>query len=56
MIEDEIVPRVRDLFNDEVVKIRANAYKTMISIAEFTFGIDAIINSNIIPVLVDKLI
>ena len=55
LIEDEIIPKIRDLFNDSVVKIRANAYNAMISIAEFTFGIDSVISFNIIPVLVDKL-
>ena len=56
LIEDEIIPRVKDLFNDEVVQIRANAYKTLINVAEFTFGIDSIINFNIVPVLIDKLV
>ena len=55
MIDFDIVPKIRDLFNDSVVKIRANAYNAMISIAEFTFGIDSVISFNIIPVLVDKL-
>lgn len=40
LIADEHIPRIRELFNDEVVQIRANAYKAMIAIAEFTFGID----------------
>ena len=47
---------MKDLFNDEVVDIRANAYNVLINIAEYTFGIDAIINFNIIPVLVEKLV
>jgi HEAT repeat protein len=55
LIEDEIIPKIRDLFNDHIVKIRANAYNAMISIAEYTFGIDSVISFNIIPVLVDKL-
>lgn len=48
LIADEHIPRIRELFNDEVVQIRANAYKAMIAIAEFTFGIDQIINFNIV--------
>lgn len=58
LIEDEIeiVPKIRLLFNDSVIQIRANAYLAMINIAEFTYGIDQIINYNIIPVLVDKLV
>jgi len=56
LIEEEIVPKIRMLFNDKVVKIRANAYNSIINIAEFTYGIDQVINYNIIPVLVDKLV
>lgn len=56
LVEDEIVPKIRNLFNDSVVAIRANAYKAMIKIAEFTYGVDSIIAFNIIPVLVDKLV
>lgn len=48
LIAEEIIPKIRELFNDEVVQIRANAYKAMIAIAEFTFGIDQIINFNIV--------
>ena len=56
LVEDEIIPTVRNLFDDEIINIRANGYKIMINVAEFTYGIDAIINFNIIPVLVDKLV
>jgi len=56
LVEDEHVPKIRDLFNDQVVEIRANSYKAMIAIAEFTYGVDSIIGFNIIPILVDKLI
>lgn len=40
LIELEIIPLIKDLFNDEVIQIRANAYKAMIAVAEFTHGID----------------
>lgn len=56
LIEDDIIPKIRELFDDSVVQIRSNAYKAMINVAEFTFGIDSIINKNIIPVLIDKLV
>jgi len=56
LVDEEIVPRIKDLFNDEVVQIRANAYLAMIQVAEFTYGVDSIINFNIIPVLIEKLI
>ena len=52
LIRDEYVPKIRDLFDDKIVQIRANAYLAMINIAEFTFGIDSIIQCNIIPILV----
>ena len=44
------------MFNDEEVEIRANAYKAIINLAEFTHGVDQVINFNIIPVLIDKLV
>jgi hypothetical protein len=53
--ENEYISKIRDLFNDNVVAIRANAYNAMINIAEFTQGIDSIIQCNISPILVDKL-
>jgi len=56
LVEDEIIPKIRELFNDEEIQIRANSYLTMINIAEFTFGIDSIINFNIMPILIDKLV
>ena len=56
LIEDEIVPKIRELFNDQEVEIRANAYLAMINVAEFTFGIDQIISYDIIHVLIDKLV
>ena len=40
LIELEIIPLIKDLFNDEVIQIRANAYKAMIAVAEYTHGID----------------
>lgn len=35
-----IISQVKELFNDEVVQIRANAYMVLINVAEFTEGID----------------
>lgn len=56
LIEEEIIPQIRELFDDSVVEIRSNAYKAMINVSEFTFGIESVINFNIIPVLIDKLV
>lgn len=51
-----MVPKIRFLFDDAMVDIRANAYKTMINLAEFTYGVDNIIQSNIVSVLITKLV
>ena len=51
-----MIPKIRFLFDDPVVDIRGNAYKAMINLAEFTFGIDNIINFNIVAVLINKLV
>lgn len=47
---------MRKLFDDGEIKIRNNAYNCLINLAEFTYGIDAVIDYDILPVLVDKLI
>ena len=47
---------IQGLFNDEIIQIRANAYKAMIALAEYTYGIDQIIHLGILPVLIDKLV
>lgn len=51
-MEDEIIPKIRFLFDDQVTQIRANAYKAMINLAGFTYGVDSIIQFNIISVLI----
>jgi hypothetical protein len=51
-----MIPKIRFLFDDRVVQIRANAYKAMINLAEFTYGIDSIIQFNIVSVLINKLV
>ena len=57
IIETKIVEDVTKLFEDEFV-IRANAYSTLISTADFMFGIDSIIDYeiNVIQILVDRLV
>jgi hypothetical protein len=40
LVDLEIVPLIQGLFNDEIIQIRANAYKAMIALAEYTYGID----------------
>ena len=43
LVADEHVPSIERLFNDGVVEIRANAYKAVINISEFTYGVDSVI-------------
>lgn len=43
IVQEDMIPKIRFLFDDRVVDIRANAYKAMINLAEFTYGIDSII-------------
>jgi hypothetical protein len=56
MVERKIVPDVRNLFDDFEKQIRNNAYVCLINLAEFTYGIDSVLNFDILPVLVDKLV
>lgn len=56
LIHEKIVPEIKTLFDDGEVKIRSNAYVSLINLAEFRFGIEAVIDSGIIPTLVDKLV
>lgn len=51
-----MIPKIRYLFDDKIVEIRANAYKALINLAEFTYGIDNIIQFNIVSVLINKLV
>eukprot|EP00347_Sterkiella_histriomuscorum_P003743 403363117 len=56
LVNQQIVREVKKLFDDQEIQIRNNAYVCLINLAEFTFGVDAVIEFEILPVLVDKLI
>lgn len=56
LVTQGIVKDVRKLFDDSEIQIRNNAYTCLINLAQFTFGIDAVIEFEILPVLVDKLV
>ena len=56
LIQRRLVPDIRRLFDDQEVKIRHNAYTCLINLAQFTHGIDSVIEYEILPVLVDKLV
>ena len=56
LIEHKCVNDIKQLFDDGEVEIRSNAYVSLINLAEFRFGIDSVIDTGIIPTLVDKLV
>ena len=56
LIEKKSVAEIKTLFDDTEVEIRSNAYVSLINLAEFRFGIDSVIESGILPTLVDKLV
>lgn len=47
---------VANLFDDTETQIRNNAYTCLINVAEFIYGINAILDADILRVLVDKLV
>ena len=56
LIHMKTIAEIKNLFNDAEVQIRNNAYVSLINLAEFRFGIDAIIDAGILPILIDKLV
>jgi hypothetical protein len=56
LVDKQIVPDIRSLFDDSEPQIRKNAYVCLINLAEFTYGINSVIDFNILPVLIDKLV
>ena len=50
------LPIISGLFDDKITQIRHNAYTCLINLAQFTFGIDSIIETEILRMLVDKLV
>jgi hypothetical protein len=56
LVVGKILAIVAGLFDDKVTKIRHNAYTCLINLAQFTYGIQNIIDSDILRILVDKLI
>ena len=54
-VSNDLINVTANLFNDPVTQIRNNAYVCLINLAQFTFGMQAIIDADILRVLVDKL-
>lgn len=55
-VSNNLIEVTAALFNDPVTQIRHNAYVCLINLAQFTFGMQAIIDADILRVLVDKLV
>ena len=55
IVKNKYVINIAKLFEDNVVKIRSNAYHTLLNLSDFLFGIDSIIefDINVIQILVD---
>ena len=56
IVQNDLVKVISELFDDNITKIRNNAYNCLINLAEFTYGIKAIIDKDILPTLVQKLV
>jgi len=54
-VSNNLIEVTATLFFDEVKKIRENAYRTLLNLSEFTFGCQAVIDADVLRVLVDKL-
>lgn len=56
LVNNELLNVIAKLFNDKETKIRNNAYACLINLAQFTFGVQAVIDTDILTTLVDKLV
>ena len=56
IVSQRVLAIVANLFDDPVIQIRYNAYTCMINLAQFVYGINAIIDADILRVLVEKLV
>lgn len=55
-VSNNLVEVVATLFNDPEETIRNNAYVCLLNLAQFTFGMQAAIDADILRILVDKLV
>lgn len=56
LVRQKLLGNISKMFEDKVVKIRHNAYSALINLAEFTFGIESIVYTDILRILVEKLV
>ena len=55
LIHGKILAIIAGLFDDKITQIRHNAYTCLINLAQFSYGIQNVIDSDILRILVDKL-
>ena len=56
LVSSRCLAIVANLFDDSVTQIRNNAYTCLINLAQFIYGINSIIDGDILRILVDKLV
>lgn len=56
LVSSRCVTIIAQLFDDTVTQIRHNAYTCLINLAQFVYGIQSIIDTDILRILVDKLV
>lgn len=55
LVQEQLLDTIATLFDDKITQIRNNGYTCLINLAQFTFGIEAIIDTDILRTLVEKL-
>lgn len=55
-VQNNLIEVTASLFDDPEKQIRNNAYTCFINLAQFTFGIQSVIDADILRVLVEKLV
>ena len=56
LVHGKILAIIAGLFDDKVTQIRHNAYSCLINLSSFTYGIQNVIDSDILRMLVEKLV
>ena len=56
LVSSQALAIISGLFDDKVTKIRHNGYQCLINLAQFTYGVNAVIETDILRILVDKLV
>jgi hypothetical protein len=56
LIHGKILAIIAGLFDDKLAQIRHNAYTCLINLSQFSYGIQNVIDSDVLRILVDKLV